>query len=231
MRVHSHLRDPRGHGAVRELRLSRWLSLWLALGMVMMEGCGMRITPPVNPSDPVRVYVVDHGMHSSLLLPKEGGRLVEYAYGEWSYFAHDRTEWYDAMRAVLVPSRGTLGRRVIGGEPRDTASRGDVGGAERDADEFSFEREFWTRWMRGAEVHPITVDRAKVAALRDRLARRYARHPGSRHYDPGTGLHFVKDPEPYWWPHHCNTETKQWLADLGCRVGGLGVTAEFEFAR
>ena len=53
------------------------------LAAFTVSGCAMTFRPPVYPENPVTVVVLDHGRHSSLVLPRGDGGSVEYAYGEW----------------------------------------------------------------------------------------------------------------------------------------------------
>ncbi|HCF27732.1 MAG TPA: hypothetical protein DEV81_11175 [Cyanobacteria bacterium UBA11049] len=69
------------------------------------------IVPPANPTNSVTAYVIDQGYHSSLLLPDRESGYIQYAYGDWNYFALNQQGWSDAAAALLIPTQGTLGRR------------------------------------------------------------------------------------------------------------------------
>lgn len=53
------------------------------LAAVLLQGCGFTVTPPADPAEPVSVFIADHGIHTSLLLPRpsEGPLAVSPAEG------------------------------------------------------------------------------------------------------------------------------------------------------
>ena len=68
--------------------------------------------------------------------------MVVYAYGDWSWYALGKDEWYNAFATLLFPTRGTLCRRTIplrpGHDPAEwfapvRAMGFEVGGAEAQA--------------------------------------------------------------------------------------------------
>ena len=65
--------------------------LLLLLAGLGLGACQQTIEPPKRVSDPVNVFVVDYGRHASLALPKEGTGLVEWSWGDWNWFALERT--------------------------------------------------------------------------------------------------------------------------------------------
>jgi hypothetical protein len=179
----------------------------LALAQAMPPGCTGVITPPVNPVDPVEVYIADEGRHAGLILPREGGGAVEYAYGEWEWFALSRDEWWRVPMVLFLPTAGTLGRREVSAEPSPESIR-----AARVIE----------------ALHVVRVSRRDAAALVRKLDERYARHADRMVKSPDYHLEFVRDHEPYSILHHCNTELIAWLGELGCRVRGRPLHASFE---
>src|SRR5512140_2380377 len=103
-------------------RGNSWLlipGLWL----LFLTGCAETIHPPVNPTDPVTVYVADYGRHSSIVLPETKGGYVEWAFGDWQWFALGRTKVDVALAAIVSSPQSTLGRREIPPQPDDEAMK------------------------------------------------------------------------------------------------------------
>ncbi|TVQ60429.1 MAG: DUF2459 domain-containing protein [Phycisphaerales bacterium] len=172
----------------------------------LFVGCGAVITPPANVHDPVRVYIADYGRHSSLVLPTPEGEAVEYAYGEWNWFALNKDGWWRTPGVVLIPSRGALGR-----------STWPVFVDASDAQ----------RHMRVVTVIEVSVDRERAAALERRLRERFDAHADTARNNPRYGLEFVHDDDSYWLFNHCNTAVAAWLRELGCEVRGATLLADF----
>lgn len=160
---------------------------------------------------PVRVYLVDYGYHSSLILPDESGGGREFAYGEYGWFANNRDGWLDVFRLIFLPCEGTLG-------VRDYAAP------------LTTEAIAAQRWFES--VHEILIERESAAALRARLEERY-RHGMMRPviYNPVVDLWFVRDNRVYWVGYNCNHAVSEWLASLGCDIRGLRAFADYEIRR
>ncbi len=173
---------------------------------VLLPGCAMRITPPVGPLDPVPVFVADYGRHGSLLLPDGERGAVEFAYGEWEWFALGRTGWWRVPAVLFLPTCGTLARRELGAP------------ATRDAIQ---------RAVAPVVLHEVVVERARVAELRRSLEARFAQHADETVTD-AFGMRFRPDHVQYSILHHCNSEVAAWLRALGCRVEGQPLEAAFE---
>ena len=73
-------------------------------------GCSGTIHPPRVRSGFESIYLTDYGRHSSLVLPTDDGGFVEWAYGDWNWFALGRTKWYNALGAVFISPQATLAR-------------------------------------------------------------------------------------------------------------------------
>ena len=87
--------------------------------LVLGSGCATKVVPPSNPVNPVMVYITDYGRHSSLVLPATNGGYVEWAFGDWNWFALGKTSWNYALLAVIWSPQSTLGRRVVPPQPSD----------------------------------------------------------------------------------------------------------------
>ncbi len=173
----------------------------LALGVVA-SGCVTTIRPPARPRDPVQAGLIDYGYHASLVLPTADGGAVEYAYGEWEWFALNHDAWYRVFPALCWPTSGALGRRPL---PAG-----------------------WASSVACEEVLVFQVGRAEAAALLDRLGRRYASRAEEPVYNPLVGLTLVPDEASYCCFANCNTALAGWLRELGCEVSGAGCSADFK---
>jgi hypothetical protein len=172
----------------------------------------MTITPAGGVVDPVNVYVVDHGIHSSLVFPREDGNLVEFAYSRFDWAALDQDQWYRSLPAIIVPGTGTLGTRDLPGP----STRENV------VHQFEITNNHPT--MQGLFVVPVSAVCCREVLAK--LDQRWAAGKESEVFNQKRGMKFVKDPAQYSIMHNCNTEVSEWLRELGCRVDGPAVIAE-----
>ncbi len=178
---------------------------------VLLAGCRTTIVhAPTGLSDPVPIFIADYGKHSSLVLPRDDGTLVEWAYGEWDWFAAGKTGFWRIPGVMLGDHPGALGRRELGDSGSDTDAQTLVAA------------------MRLESAHRVDVERSKAAALVTKLDEAAAAGAPHALFNPENSLIFVPDPRPYSMSFHCNTVTAQWLRELGCDVGDAGFVAEFE---
>ena len=173
--------------------------------MLLAAGCTTVIVPPPAVADPVPVVVVDHGKHSSLVLDVGDGTSVEYAYGEWGWFARSETGWYEVFPALLCPTQGTLGRRELA-VPADPES---VRGA-----------------IPGEEHLSLAVERARSDALRARLDA-LVEHAAERHWNDEYQRWFVPHARDYHVFHNCTHRLGAWLRELGCEVRTGGIYSNY----
>jgi hypothetical protein len=170
-------------------------------------GCTTSIIPPAGPADPVSVFVLDHGRHSSLLLPDTGTQaFTEYAYGDWNWFALDKSEWYDVFPTLFWPTRGALGRRSLHVEADPETIR-HITPCER--------------------VLDVKVSAGKAQELAEELRRQFEQASATLHYQPLYDLSFVHSDAAFHLFHNCNHMLAQWLRELGCEVRGPAMTADF----
>lgn len=201
-----------------------------------MAGCTTTVrVPAVAAERSETVYLIDYGRHSSLVLPPPplvsrsltdagdsvslavfesgeslAGHAVEYAYGEWKWYALNENRWPDLFRTMLLPTQGTLGRRDLG--------------MSISADSL--------RWQIACQAfYPLEVDGALLRQLRDRLDERFESHAATRHDNDLYSMQFVHDDSPYSLAHNCNQVVVQWLRELGCKVSGATVDAKFRIVR
>jgi hypothetical protein len=183
------------------------LVCWLAL--MLAAGCTSLVSPPATPIDPTGIYLADYGKHASLLFVHKG-KLTEYAFGDFDWFALNKNKWPDAMRALFVSRGGGLGRRELA-PPATTQNVADYVGARR--------------------VMGFAVSSSRVEALADALAKEYDQHAEVMVYNSLIQLYFVHVPERYWMFHNCNHVVARWLRALDVDVGGLTTTSDFRIRR
>ena len=184
---------------------------WLLLfGAIALNGCAgtTRITPPAAPLEPVPVFLLDHGRHSSLVLPAPDGSLRRYAYGDERCYAQRETGVGRALAALLWSTPGVLGYRQLAGPAT-------------------------TEWVRAQvrvgirEVHSLKLERERVERLRSRLDSWIARADRVLP-SPAVDLTFVPYPHDYSLRHNSNQVVADWLRDLGCAVDGRPVLSGWE---
>ncbi len=171
----------------------------MLLVSLLLTGCGAtRISPPVEVLDPMPVFVLDHGRHTSLVLADGDGGLHRYAYGDWRYYAQGDTSLASGLAALFWRTPGALGYRRLRGEANAATVE---------------------RMVRVgiAELHTLRVERARADALRARLDAIIAQAP-TLLPAPDVDLTFVPHPRAYSLAHNSNQVMADWLTELGCRV-------------
>lgn len=190
-------------------RKRRWRRLVVAAAALAVVfaviGCTSTITPPAKVADPVAVFLLREAMHTGIVLPPAGpaDEFVEFGFGDWGWFALADDAWYHAFATVLWPTQGALGRRTFGA---------------RTADELRA-RVTW------AELSPVAVDRAKAAALRQRLESEHARRIADAVRRPELGWTFVPFDQSYWFVVTCADVAADWFRELDCSVGWVPIRA------
>lgn len=210
----------------------RTLTIVLLLKVSLLSGgCATSVALPHNVEDPVAVYIVDYGRHSSLLLPVVGsqsemdllGRVVlrEYAFGDWVYYAQNEDSICNGIRALLWKTEGTIGRR-------------DLEGLGPSVDEAPIEAEGRIQRTLGVErVIGLAVERVYVESLLFRLDKRFdaGRMSHSSLYNPRADMDFVPDARSYSVLRHCNHEVREWLVELGVEAKGAPIISEYRIER
>ena len=178
----------------------------ICLLMLATTGCATTITPPSDPQGPVTIHLLDHGRHPSLVLPRPDGSFVRYVFGDWQWYAVGDTGFLQAFDAMLLPSKGALGRRILNSES-DFAYLKKSDPAEH--------------------TYHLTVSRADVAALDQRLDTLFAQNASTLRVNKEYDLDFVHHPDRYHFLHNCNHVMKQWLQSLHCRVRGAAIRSHW----
>jgi len=165
------------------------------------------IIPPTKPLEPVMVYVVDYGFHSRLVLPDRAERMVQYAYGDWQYFALQNNDILTTLKALFIPTQGTLNREqinnlgtlkeVIEAQPR-------------------------------LNLLEVEVAEEKMLKLRAKLQHRFYRNIDSKiTYNAGR-IQFVKDDQDYTIFYNSNHQVAEWLKAMECEVEGVIILPRFQ---
>ncbi len=197
------MRSPEAGGKASPALLPLLFLLLAALGI---GGCQHVIEPPATVSDPVRVFVVDYGRHASLAMPKEDSSLVEWSWGDWNWFALERTGPLKGLQALFASQRSTLSRRDLA--------------LAHDADELAIR-------VGAQEVLGLDVERERARALQHRLEARWVRRR-EQAVTHSSGRVFVPDDARYSLSNNSVHELARWLEALGAKVSGTGVTANFK---
>lgn len=197
-----------GHNRIFSPRLRIYVSLLLFLVVVgfILLNTPTFIIPPTAPAAPVTVYVVDYGYHSRLVLPDGKGKLMQYAYGDWRYFALDRQNLGNGIAALLYPTQGAIGRRQFNNLAEFQRQ------LERDRDT-----------LLGFEVAEV-----KAARLLKLLDRSFRQNLPMQVKNPRNHLTFVPDDQDYIMFHNSNHELVTWLKNLDCRVKGFVALPNFQ---
>jgi hypothetical protein len=180
--------------------------LFLLLVGFGLGGCQQLIEPPRAVSDPVGVFVIDYGRHASLALPKESPGLVEWSWGDWNWFALERTGPLEGLQALFASPRSTLSRRELA--------------PARSAEELSGR-------VGAQEILYLDVERERARALLRDLEVRWRRRSEEAVTHP-SGRVFVPDDARYGLFNNSVHELARWLEALGANVSGTGVTANFK---
>ncbi|WP_158611798.1 hypothetical protein [Guyparkeria sp. SCN-R1] len=187
-------------------------SIALAGGAGLMLGaCTTTIVPPASVDRPQSVFVLDHGRHSSLVLPHPEG-FVRYAYGDWGWYAEVDTGTIEASRAVLLPTRAGLGQSLTEAPPTREGVRGGLRVGIQ-------------------EIHEIPVETERVATLRSSLEGLHRDNEDSLKYNAVYDLAFVEHPEAYAFWNNSNHKVAEWLRQLGCGIEGSAFWASWQVKR
>lgn len=187
------------HAPSRKVIWLAVLALVMTLSIVLLKGCTSTVVAPSNVQEPVSVYIVDYGRHPSLVLPRSEALLVEYSYGEWEWYAMNRTGFFDVFRALLISSPAALGRREIV--------------QDHDEDE-------WWDQVPAVNLHRVTVERALADDLVQRLDDQWNANRDTAVFNQLRDLHLVRHPQRYHAFTNSNIQLGKWLEDLDCTVRG-----------
>jgi hypothetical protein len=183
------------------VKLSRFTILVLLITSIVFAGwvfSPATIIPPINPNNPVNIYLVDYGFHARLILPNNNNKCLEYAYGDWHYFALNQQDWLTGAAALLLPTQGALGRKLNNCDRLNSFL--------------------------------ISVEKTKVERLLKVLNSYFDRPATMQIENSHTGMTLVPYDRTYTVLHNSNHELVRWLEDLGCRVEGFVLWANFKIS-
>lgn len=180
----------------------------VAIGILLAGGCTHTVEAPTEIAEPVDVFLLDHGRTSSLVLPRRG-RYARYSYGDWGWYAHNRTGLLRASGTLFSDTKAALGRRIFAAAPNTTAVRR--------ATRVPAER-----------VWAIRVPAARVERLTAELDALFRAQADQAVDNPRMALTFVPHPAPYSLTHNSNHMTAIWLRRLECRVVTRGPFSRWE---
>ncbi len=175
-----------------------WTSSALFL---LLPACTSVIHPPRNPMNPVQVFFIQDALHSGLALPDGDGRLVEYGYGDWDWYATSHDSWYHVFDTMLWPTQGTLGWR------------------QEEAQGVSGLRERYP----GMRVQGLWVESERCQALHAELQAQCQAASQGQVFNAQYGMSFVRDERNFSILHSCHDATASWMQALGCRVSWVPV--------
>jgi hypothetical protein len=178
--------------------------------IILLAGCANTIRPPETPAGMRTVYVIDLGRHTRLAFELPDGGLVEYAYGEWRWYAKMEDQWWRAPAVMLWPTQGTLGRWQW---PEPDAKA-------RLLDEYD-----------KLIVLELPAEADRVDALLATLDRDFNRRSGELLRNTTYRLDFVPYDRRYWLFNNSNHAVKEWLQELGYEVRGSGIFAEWKLEK
>jgi hypothetical protein len=179
----------------------------LLIATLLQTGCATVVIPPERVDTPATVYIVDHGRHASLLLPKEEDGFVEYAYGDWRFFALNEKDLVTGFTALAFPTTSAFGRGFY------------------DADALHDDLVLDT--LRAESVDPLEVEHEAVIDLASRLNQRFEKNKDTMVVNDVNGLTLVKEDSAYHVFNNSNQVVARWLRQLGCHVKGPVLLANF----
>lgn len=194
--------------AVQPISAKAALSGLIIVTAVLLSGCTTLVVPPAGVAHPTDVALLDHGRHSSLVIGREDGTAVRYAYGQWQWYALRKTGPVEASAALFTASPSALGRQELG-MPVSAPGLG------RAID------------VRLEDRHLVTVETEAARRLLARLDAIFFANFEERVVNPSYNLVFVPHPEPYTLSHNSNSVVADWLRGLGCEVEGAELWARW----
>ncbi|HEX6927992.1 MAG TPA: hypothetical protein VF267_01990 [Gammaproteobacteria bacterium] len=175
----------------------------------LLAGCAAIVVPPADPADPRPAFILDHGRHTTLVVVDSSGRPVRYAFGESGWYTSSDIGFFRGMGAMLLPGSGTLGRRVLPGNPTPENVLASIG-------------------VNVEEMHCIAVSGERSDRLQRVLNMVFDENLATATYNAGWNLEFVEHPENYWFGNTSNQAVGKWLVELGCDVTGVTTFASWK---
>lgn len=194
---------------------THWIPLILIISLAgLLSGCApTTLKPPAEPEDSVTVAVLDHGRHSSLVLPAEpAGRWLRYSYGDWSFYVERNTGPGAMLAAVFASTRAALGRQELEGADLNAAVRAGLRVPLED-------------------IHHIEVPATRAQELLEQLEAIWEAGADGRVDSAAWGMSFVGHPDAYTLRHNSNRVVAQWLESLDVEVSKKPVLSNWQVER
>ncbi len=173
-----------------------------ALTAVLATACTNTVVAPAEPERPVAAFLLDHGRHASLVLERADG-MTRYAWGDWDYYALNRTGPFRASGTLFGSNQAGLGRKPLPGPADQARVRRQVA-------------------VPIEALWRIDVPGERARQLHERLDRRFDEERATRIANPLYDLEFVQDRQPYNLTSNSNHRVGEWLRELGCEVRMAG---------
>ena len=173
-----------------------------ALAAALSTACTNTVVPPAEPANPTAAFLLDHGRHASLVLEGPDG-ITRYAWGDWDYYALNRTGPLRASGTLFGANQAGLGRRRLPGPAEQARVRRQV-------------------VVPIEALWRIDVPGEQAQRLHERLDRRFRDARATRIANPLYDLEFVQDEPPYNVTSNSNHRVGEWLRELGCEVRMAG---------
>ncbi|MFW5969468.1 MAG: hypothetical protein ACOCP9_02410 [Halofilum sp. (in: g-proteobacteria)] len=174
----------------------------IALAALLSGACTNTVIPPAEPADPATAFLLDHGRHASLILESAEG-MTRYAWGDWDYYALNRTGPFRASGTLFGANQAGLGRKRLPGPARRAPVRRQVA-------------------VPIEALWRIDVPGQRARRLHERLDRRFRAERATLTANPLYDLEFVQDARPYNVAGNSNHRVGAWLRALGCEVRMAG---------
>ncbi len=166
-----------------------------------------KVTPPSNVQNPARVFLNEHGMHTTVSFPEGEKRYVEFGFGEWHYYGREQHGIGSSLRAVAGGGSGALSRREIIAEQIDNISFARSIGATRSAG--------------------IDVPRERMDLLKAKLEQRWLEST-ERLIRANDNIEVRRDPQSYHLLKNSNAVSADWLREMSADVQGTPIWSNFE---
>lgn len=168
-----------------------------------VTGCAATVIPREfsDHLDPRPVFLLDHGLHTSLALSRDDGTLVRYVYGDWRWYAMRETGFFRAFPTLFTKTQAALGRRELPGPAEADAIRRQLRVEVKHIYTFSAPAERIDYLIKDID--------ARFYSARDTLI-----------YNRGYDLEFVHDPRPYHFGYNSNHAVAEWIQALDLEVHG-----------
>jgi len=165
------------------------------------------LIPPAVDEEISKVFLIDHGTHTSIAIQQSSENYIRYAYGDKNYYANRDTSLSSGARALLVPTTSVL-------------ARGELEGMESEVD---VEQALPVVIQK---VYAFDVGQSKAKAL---IARLDGIHSSSAEQIdvPAYGLVFADHPSDYHLFSNSSTMISSWLREMGVWTIGWGLIASW----